>query len=155
MNNCKKCNNKIPSSILINGIKKKICGRKFCLICSPWKSNNRKDLCISEQERDQKRKHLENERSKKYYHKNSKNQKNKRKQRKEELVRIKGGCCSKCGYNKCMSALVFHHRDANTKKFSLSGAGWTISWDRILQEAEKCDLLCENCHREIHEKLSA
>lgn len=147
------CNDKIPSRVIINGVYKAICGRKFCLNCSPWGSNNRKDLTISEEERELKRKQQENERSKRYYKKNPLKQKNKRREQKEKLTKLFGGKCQRCGYSKCLSALIFHHRNPEEKTFHLSYAGWTIKWDRILEEAKKCDLLCSNCHFEIHEEL--
>lgn len=68
------------------------------------------------------------------------------------LVEYKGGCCQRCGYSKCMNALEFHHVDDN-KEFGLSAKGVTISLARLKVEADKCDLLCANCHRELHEEL--
>ena len=32
--------------------------------------------------------------------------------------------------------------------FRLSGWGFNYSWERILKEAQKCQLLCKKCHRE-------
>lgn len=51
-----------------------------------------------------------------------------------------------------MKALEFHHVDDN-KEFGLSAKGVTISLARLKVEADKCDLLCANCHRELHEEL--
>lgn len=71
---------------------------------------------------------------------------------KNEAIKRKGGACQKCGYNKCMAALVFHHRDPKKKNFMLSmhsGQGQT-SWKSFWAEAEQCDLLCANCHMEEH-----
>jgi hypothetical protein len=67
---------------------------------------------------------------------------------KEKAVEYKGGSCVKCGYNKCVNALHFHHLDSNKKDFGISGK--TISWDSIKQEIDKCILVCANCHAEIH-----
>ncbi len=72
--------------------------------------------------------------------------------RKQHLIEIKGGGCEKCGYNKCSRSLSFHHRDPKLKLFSLDLR--TIgnrSWSIILDEFEKCDLLCMNCHHEFHD----
>lgn len=67
-------------------------------------------------------------------------------------VEYLGGKCLKCGYNKSLHALSFHHRnpeskDKNYKRCKL----W--SWNRLKKELDKCDLLCHNCHAEIHEEM--
>lgn len=74
-----------------------------------------------------------------------------KKRKKIELVNYKGGKCSYCGYNKCITALEFHHQDPLQKDFSISGSSYSI--ERMKQEVDKCILLCSNCHREEHEKL--
>lgn len=60
-----------------------------------------------------------------------------------------GGKCVQCGYNKCLAALHFHHRDPKTKSFGI-GAGHCREWSTIIEELKKCDLLCANCHFETH-----
>ena len=74
-----------------------------------------------------------------------------RKRTKLKLVEYKGGCCETCGYNKCVEALEFHHIDETTKEFPLSGS--TKSLVRQKAEADKCIMLCANCHRELHAGL--
>lgn len=63
--------------------------------------------------------------------------------RRKELEDLKGGKCEKCGSD---SDLHFDHRDRSDRKFRLSGAGLDKSWDSILKELDKCDLLCSSCH---------
>ena len=70
-----------------------------------------------------------------------------------KLIDYKGGHCSICGYSKCANALELHHRDTRQKDFGLSSNGLTRSWKRVKAEADKCDLVCANCHREIHSKV--
>lgn len=77
-----------------------------------------------------------------------------RKKIKQLAVRYKGGKCILCGYNKCIDALQFHHKDEKNKKFGLSQDGITRSWNRTKKELDKCVLLCANCHREIHSGIS-
>lgn len=64
-------------------------------------------------------------------------------------LEYKGGKCLRCGYDKCYSALQFHHRDPSEKEMD-----WKYlrkrSWDFIKLELDKCDLLCSNCHAEVH-----
>lgn len=75
----------------------------------------------------------------------------KRRRIKLDLVEYKGGKCEICGYNKCIAALEFHHRDHKQKDFSLSG-GETYGLNRSKKEVDKCILVCSNCHKEIHHK---
>jgi hypothetical protein len=70
-----------------------------------------------------------------------------RKRKKLELINLLGGKCCRCGYNKCMSALEFHHLDPAQKDFSLS-SGLNSNFKKVLEEIKKCILLCANCHRE-------
>lgn len=72
---------------------------------------------------------------------------------KYKMVEYKGGCCSRCGYKKSISALEFHHLDPSKKDFTLSHSRCTKFDDRIKNELDKCIMVCANCHREIHEKL--
>lgn len=69
--------------------------------------------------------------------------------RKREAVEYKGGRCVRCGYEKCLAALDFHHLDPMEKD-----PDWKLmrSWsvDRIKNELDKCELVCSNCHAEIH-----
>ena len=71
------------------------------------------------------------------------------KSNKIKAVEYKGGCCKICGYNKCIEALDFHHKDPSTKDENWNRMkGWCL--ERIYTELDKCILLCCRCHREIH-----
>jgi 5-methylcytosine-specific restriction endonuclease McrA len=64
---------------------------------------------------------------------------------------MSGGCCSICGYKKNYSALQFHHLNPEDKVFNLDGRKLSnTNWESIKKEWEKCQLLCSNCHAEIH-----
>ena len=71
--------------------------------------------------------------------------------RKLELIEMLGGACSKCGYSSNLAALHFHHKDSTQKNFKL---GLRIlsnkKMESILEEVQKCELLCANCHAEEH-----
>ena len=71
-----------------------------------------------------------------------------RKRNKLILVEKLGGKCYICGYNKCVHALHFHHRDAKEKTFEISSNKFQ-DISKLLKEIEKCDLVCANCHAEI------
>ena len=74
-----------------------------------------------------------------------------KKKKKIELVEYKGGKCERCGYNKCIEALEFHHLDPTKKDFNVSAHSYSSK--RMKDEADKCLLLCSNCHREEHVRL--
>ena len=74
-----------------------------------------------------------------------------RKRTKVKLVEYKGGKCCKCGYNKSIKALEFHHINPNEKDFTISGKSW--SFEKLKREVDKCVLLCANCHIETHEEI--
>ena len=72
-------------------------------------------------------------------------------ERKKKLIEAKGGECEVCGYNKNYAALEFHHVDPSAKEFNLDMRKLSNStWERILKEAKKCQLICSNCHAETH-----
>lgn len=71
--------------------------------------------------------------------------------RKLELIKLKGGKCEKCGYDKNIAALDFHHTDPNEKEIKLDVRNLAnTKMEKLIKEAVKCDLLCSNCHRETH-----
>jgi len=72
---------------------------------------------------------------------------------KQKCVEYKGGKCEICGYDKCISALEFHHKDPTKKDFTLAKAKLTTFNEKIQEELDKCALLCANCHRETHSGL--
>lgn len=62
-----------------------------------------------------------------------------------------GTSCTICGYNKNYAALDFHHVNPEEKEFSpakLIYASYDL--EEIFKELDKCQLICANCHREIH-----
>lgn len=76
-----------------------------------------------------------------------------REKTKELLVEYKGGKCEICGYDKCVSALEFHHLNSEEKEFGIGQNGYTRSIEKNKEEVDKCLMVCANCHREIHEGL--
>lgn len=71
---------------------------------------------------------------------------------KEKCVIYKGGKCEICGYNKCINALEFHHKNPLTKDSKLNSRGINRrqSFEKNKVELDKCILVCANCHRELH-----
>lgn len=71
--------------------------------------------------------------------------------RKTSLILSKGGKCEICGYNRNIAALQFHHLDPSLKEHGLDSRKLSnMSMESILKEVEKCQLLCSNCHAEVH-----
>jgi transposase len=68
---------------------------------------------------------------------------------KQILAGEAGGRCSICGYNRCIGALEFHHVDPRDKQLALGYGGYAHSLAAAREEAQKCVLLCSNCHVEI------
>lgn len=118
---------------------------KNCIICKKNLQGNQRKYCS-------------NKCKAKGHYRNCKNQRNtysaqylRSIERKHKLIQAKGGCCENCGYDKNYAVLEFHHRDESSKSFNLDSRRLSnTSWELILREADKCSLLCANCHREHH-----
>lgn len=61
-------------------------------------------------------------------------------------IKMSLGGCRVCGYNEHPAALDFDHRDPAAKSFGI-GHATSRTWESVLFEIAKCDLLCANCHR--------
>jgi len=71
--------------------------------------------------------------------------------RKLEIIQAAGGSCSVCGYKINLAALVFHHTDASAKDFKLDMRSLSNrKFGAVMDEIEKCILVCANCHAELH-----
>ena len=68
-----------------------------------------------------------------------------------KALQYKGNKCQKCGYDDCLAALSFHHRDPTQKEMSW-GHLRKRNLEFIKKELDKCDLLCLNCHAKEHYK---
>lgn len=68
-----------------------------------------------------------------------------------KLKQARGGKCIRCGYNKCLKALEFHHIDQSKKDFTISNDHFKLA--DAIEESKKCILLCSNCHKEFHDNL--
>ena len=84
---------------------------------------------------------------------------NRYKKNKKFYLEYKGvSGCEKCGYNESLSSLDFHHIESNEKDFIMSEIN--ISYknledltNNIIEELEKCVVLCKNCHRLEHSSV--
>lgn len=60
--------------------------------------------------------------------------------------------CEICGYDKNSAAIHFHH-NTGEKNFDIS-SGKTFSRERLMTEIMLCQVLCSNCHAEVHNPQS-
>lgn len=141
MNNrkCEKCGEYIPFWVTIDGKKHCLKNRIFCLLCSPFGKHNTRNLSkpfvvVNGKEQP----------------KSSVNQSRARRRIKQKCVEYLGGKCCLCGYDKCNSALEFHHNDPKGKESDPAKVIYQWNWEKIVEEISKCMLVCSNCHREIH-----
>lgn len=79
-----------------------------------------------------------------------------KKQLKQLCIDYKGGKCIKCNTSyKSTRVYDFHHREPHNKDFAISSCKNYYKpklTDELKQELDKCDLLCANCHRMLHEE---
>jgi transposase-like protein len=69
---------------------------------------------------------------------------------KKKMVEYKGGGCENCGYNRCLACLDFHHQQPETKNPEWKKMRHRSFDDAMKLELDKCQLLCRNCHGEVH-----
>jgi len=66
-------------------------------------------------------------------------------------LKMQSGCVC-CGEDE-LCCLDFHHLDPTQKKFNISSAATKCGWGVLLEEIQKCVIVCANCHRKIHNNL--
>jgi hypothetical protein len=92
---------------------------------------------------------------KSYYFRNKRKEINRILTRKKEIKQWyndfkKTLVCNRCPENH-PATLQFHHKDPTTKLGNLSelsSSGWSIK--KIMEEMDKCEILCSNCHFKLH-----
>ena len=71
--------------------------------------------------------------------------------RKKQLIEHFGDKCADCGGSFHQAAYDFHHINPLEKKFEIA-PGLDRNWNVIMEEVQKCVMLCSNCHRVRHYK---
>lgn len=101
--------------------------------------------------KEQKRKQQE------YYQKNKELYRQRMRKRRKEIrdwisaYKTEKGC-SKCG-EKHPAVLDFHHTEDNKELGLAAAVSKQWSQKRLENEANKCEILCSNCHRIVHWEL--
>lgn len=68
----------------------------------------------------------------------------------EKYKALKGELkCNRCSETH-IAVLDFHHEDPSTKDRAISNMIYSWSFEVVLKEMEKCEVLCSNCHRKHH-----
>jgi hypothetical protein len=159
---CKKCATQFPSATVIDGKRRNLSCRRYCLNCSPWgKSNSRRlnlydgdnklcadcghwkpltDFYVSS-------KGYPSGYCRSCY---SVNYRGQYKNMKERAVAYKGGVCQDCTRKFPSCVFDFHHLDPTQKDMKLGGNFKKHDWEDLTVELDKCVLLCANCHRIRH-----
>jgi len=153
---CKKCGESFPTWLEIDGKRRNLHRRKYCLVCSPFGKHNQRQrtlegspctcrLCGRDFTYGRAKGH------RRTICNSCSVQETRRKQRVKSLA-YKGGKCLLCGYEKYHGALEFHHLNPTQKDPNfMSGTGASYRrWEGLRGELDKCVLLCANCHREVH-----
>ena len=150
---CQKCGKYFPINIKIDGKRRNLKNRKFCLECSPFGLHNTRKLteylykCSkcgdTNPENFPKGRYAECKKCRTRYNKRN------IKDSKLRAIEYLGGKCMCCGFSSGTSAFDFHHinpasKDSNFKTHLY----W--SWERLQRELDDCLLLCSNCHRQLH-----
>ena len=66
---------------------------------------------------------------------------------KRRLIKLKGGQCQDCKELFVGHPEVFDFDHLKDKEAIISKLIRRASWERVLKEADKCELVCSNCHR--------
>lgn len=141
---CEACGKAFQAKVVVAGKSRSLYRRRSCFDCSPFGIHNTSKLPPGALSPEELREHRRRGRNAKTY----RYQKKRRRHAKQRLVDAFGGQCVDCGYSGVSAALDFHHRDAGEKDFAISRSRG--SWDAVMAEAGKCDLVCANCHRLRH-----
>jgi hypothetical protein len=159
---CKQCNTPFPNEMIIDGKKRNLRSRQFCLECSPFMSHNTKQVLDIQLDGYKKCNQCNEVKSMLEFYTN----KNKihggsckvcfnklcierQQTNKIKMVEYGGGKCIICGYSETNGALSFHHVDPSEKDLEI-GRLVTRAWENIIPELDKCVLLCVRCHNELH-----
>jgi hypothetical protein len=150
---CLKCNKEFNNRVIIDGKERVINKRKYCLKCSPFGMKNTKRLHLPQRDSNSKKNCIECGRDFKWTKNNvcpTCRSLKRRKLHRIKAIEYCGGRCSNCGNNDS-DVLTFHHTNPRTKKFTLC-SNWQKKWDTIVEELNKCEILCANCHMKLHRK---
>lgn len=163
MQECGKCRKSFKTWVLIDGTRRNLKGRKYCLKCSPFGRHNTKKIELADRKGRKTCSLCERSRTVGSFYKlkngkryayckecDRKRSAGRSRELKRKAVEYKGGKCEFCGYKRYQGALDFHHEDPKKKDFQFSRRVSVAFTEAIRKELDKCLLVCKNCHAEIH-----
>lgn len=157
---CQLCQAHFPVRAVIDGKRRVLANRKYCLTCSPFGKHNTRPIDPKALEGEKRCSCCKQVKSSTEFHRNgtrltifcksclSRKAIAKQRENKQRAVDYKGGKCFLCGYSRCLAALEFHHLDPAQKEFSIAKFRMH-TFATIRDELDKCVLLCCRCHREV------
>jgi len=148
MKTCK-CGATFPNWMTIDGKLHNLGSRVRCLDCQPFKSP--RPTCSVENFRARKRNNTRNWRDK-FVEAHGADPANLiRSRNRRAILCLIGYRCQKCGYDKTITNIVFHH--LKDKSFELGNKAFGHQFKKIIAELRKCVAYCHNCHGEYHRGL--
>lgn len=164
---CKKCGKEFPNRIrLSDGSLKFLSRRKYCLECSPLGLHNTRPIEDKDPNLRQcsickglfpkgnfptRNKEGGGKRPLSYCQECFGKYQNQRWCKiKIKAIGYKGGECTECGAKDLHPTCYdFHHEDPDQKEYHW-GQLRNRSWSFLVEELDKCVLVCSNCHRVLH-----
>lgn len=174
MKTCKQCGKNFDRWHIIDGVRRSLGGRSYCLACSPWGKHNvrriniwqeidgilhrkcsqckqfkpaNEDVFALKLTEDAKQSDMRIEGT--CRHCRSIKSKDNNRNNKLLAIEYKGGKCQDCNGIFIPQVFDFHHLDPKQKDFKLSQKQ-NARFDTLKSELDKCVLLCANCHRIRH-----
>jgi hypothetical protein len=149
---CQNCGEDFPNRVTINGIRKLVNTRKFCLACSPYGAHNTsqtphlKYKCACGETNPSK---FYGAKTRHCIECHNSYTITKGAEKRAFAIKVLGGKCGICGFSRYKSALQLHHLDPKIKDAKFRNMrNWSKT--RIMAELKKCVLLCANCHAAHH-----
>ena len=159
---CARCNKEFKTLQVIDGKKRNMGKRVYCIECSPFKSHNTRKLkfipigkhtattklcCGCKEILDVGNFYKKSGTTLQAYCKRCLLDKQMKRwqERKREAIKYKGSICIDCKQTFNAPIYQFHHLDPSTKDYDWSKLR-QLNWKCILKELDKCVLLCANCH---------
>ena len=124
---------------------KSVIGEKKCIICNNNLTTTQVKFCSNNCKQKSHYTRLKEANPNSTYTQLKKGQ-----ERKAHFVNLRGGKCEKCGYNKNLAVLQFHHNQG-IKNYNLDMRVFSnLSIKKLEKEVTYCEVLCANCHAEQH-----